>query len=163
MPEAATLLDGWVVTASEPRGHVAAVSGTEGRRLHPGEYLSVIRPGVPLAPGEPTRSVARRDQVDSERGIWWTFSSVSPEDPTARVYVDVRAATAPRVVHVATGVLAQLGLPYRLKTPVFAEAYDRADAMVLYLPRSRRQEFLPTHLWSVRQRSPTCSIPASRR
>ena len=140
--EAATLLDGWVVTASEPRGHVAAVSGTEGRHLHPGEYLSVIRPGVPLAPGEPIRSVARRDQVDSERGIWWTFSSVSPEDPTARVYVDVRAATAPRVVHVVTGVLAQLGLPYRLKTPVFAEAYDRADAMVLYLPRSRRQEFL---------------------
>jgi hypothetical protein len=140
--EAGTLVDGWVVTATEPRGRVSAAAAIEARHLHAGEYLSVLRPGVPPAPGEPIRPVARHDQVDGERGLWWTFSSVPPEDPVARLYFDVRAATAPRVVHVVTGVLADLDLTYRLKCPVLAGAYDRADAMVLYVPRSRRQELL---------------------
>jgi hypothetical protein len=82
--------------------------------------------------------------------MWWAFSSDGPDHPIVRLYFDVRAATAPRVVHVVTGVLVELGVPYRLKCPVLAEAYDRADAMVAYIPRSRREEVVERILdrWS---------------
>jgi hypothetical protein len=137
---AATVAEGWTVTASDPRGTVTAAKDGVGRMLRPGEYAMPLRPGVPPAPGEPIAPVARLDHLDAERGIWWTFGEPAPVRPFGRVYLDVRPATAARAIHEVTEALA--GIPFQLKCPVLAVACQRVDAVVLYHQRTDRDRVL---------------------
>jgi HopA1 effector protein family len=145
---ATTTARGWTVTGSDPTGKVSAVRDEVVRILRPGEYVMPVRPGVPPAPGEPIEPVARLDQVDDERGIWWTFSSQAPERPIGRVYVNVRSATAARAIHEVTSGLD--AFPYQVKCPIVATACERVDAVVLYHGRSARHDVLDALLarWS---------------
>jgi hypothetical protein len=133
---------GWVVTAVDPGGTVTAVRNGQTRTLRPGDSLLRTRPGAPPAPGEPVEPVARRDHLDVERGLWWTYSEFPPNPPLGRVYLNPRPATLPRVVHGTTGALLPTGLSFQLKCPEFAVAASRVDALVAYHTRSDRQPFL---------------------
>ena len=131
---------GWTVTATDPRGVLSAVNGDAARLLRPGDYVMPLRPGVPPAPGERVEPVARLDNLDVERGIWWTFTDPGPEPPIGRLYFDARPATAPRAVHEITAALANL--TFQMKCPISIAACDRVDAIVLYHPRAARDELL---------------------
>jgi hypothetical protein len=134
--------DGWVVVAATPRGVVTAMCDGDVRVLRPGEYVAIARPGVPPAPGEAVAALARFDRLDAERSLWWTFGGAEPESPLGRVYLDVRAATAPRVVaQVATAVDAT-GVGWKMKCSTQPRLCERVDAMVLYHERDRRHTVL---------------------
>jgi len=122
----------WVVVHAAPDGTVVATSGERSRSLRPGDYVLAGRPGAPAAPGEVVRTVGRLDSHDVNRGLWWTFTADEPERPIGRVYLDLRPATAPRVVAEVTAALGAAGVRYQLKCPVEPVACERVDAMVLY-------------------------------
>jgi type III HopA1-like effector protein len=131
---------GWTVIASDPLGSVSAARAGQARWLRPGEYVMPLRPGAPPAPGEPIDAIASLDHFDAERNLWWALASPGPEPPTGRIYLDARPATAPRVVHEVTAALE--GLAFQLKCPVFADACERVDAVVVYHARTVRAQVL---------------------
>jgi type III HopA1-like effector protein len=131
---------GWAVTASSPRGVVAAARGDSARLLRPGEYAMPLRPGVPPAPGEPIEPVRRLDHLDDDQALWWSFTDPPPERPLGRVYLNARPATAARAVHELTHALA--GIPHQLKCPQQAQACERIDAIVAYHERPARDAVL---------------------
>jgi hypothetical protein len=137
---AASLATGWTVTGSTPRGTLSAVRAAQTRILRPGEYRMPLRPGVPPAPGEPVEPVARLDQFDSERLLWWAFTDPAPQPPLGRVYLDARPATAARAIHELTAALGEL--PHQFKCPVLARACERVDAIVVYHARGDRERVL---------------------
>lgn len=132
----------WVVSQAGPTGVLTATSGAHTRKLQPGDYVVVGRPGAPAAPGEVVHAVGRLDAVDEERALWWTFTRDGPAAPLGRIYLDVRPATAPRALHEVTAALAEVGANYQLKCPVDPGAFERVDAMVLYHPRAVRDDVL---------------------
>lgn len=130
----------WVVLAAHPDGTLMVQRGTTVRRIRIGDYAARTRPGVPPAPGEPVDVLAPPDLLDADRGLWWSFSDPPPEPPFGRVYLDVRAATAPRAVAVLVTALS--GLPHQFKVPVLRDAYTRVDALVLYHALDNRSAVL---------------------
>ena len=131
---------GWTVTAATPRGTVHAVRERRARVLRPGEYVMPLRPGVPPAPGEPMEPVARLDQLDPERALWWAFADPLPQPPVGRLYLNARPATAPRVIHELTVALEPL--PHQLKCSALPAACERVDAVVVYHEREARKRVL---------------------
>ena len=134
--------DGWVTIAVTPRGVVTAMRDGAVRALRPGEYVATARPGVPLAPGEQVAALARHDQFDAERSLWWTFSGSEPEPPLGRVYLDARAATAPRVVAEVVPALDAAEVRWKMKCSTVPRLCERVDAIVLYHERNRREAVL---------------------
>ena len=130
----------WIVTAASPQGAVTVARGERTRALHPGEYVSVARAGAPVAPGEPVHVVAEEDLLDAERLLWWTLSDPPPQEPYGRLYLNPRAATAPRVVHEVTRALQDI--PFRVKCPIDPFVCARVDAIVVYHDRARRPHAL---------------------
>jgi hypothetical protein len=141
---------GWVVASVDPRGTVTAMRNGHARRIRAGEYLLRTRPGVPPAPGEPVEPLARRDHLDVERGLWWTYTEIPPHPPIGRVYLDPRPATMPSLLHETTRALLSIGLPFQLKCPELAIAASRVDALIVYHARTDRQRLLAALLerWS---------------
>jgi hypothetical protein len=138
---AASVSTGWTVRAANPRGALAAVDGERSRTLRPGEYRMPLRPGTPPAPGEPVEPLARADDLDAERGLWWAFGGPGDlEAPIGRLYLNARPATAPRVIREVTAALAPFA--HRLKCPILAEAFGRVDAIVAYHERGAREGVL---------------------
>ena len=145
---AARLTPGWVVTKVNPSGGVAVMRSGQPRWAASGDYLLRTHPGVPAAPGEPAELTARRDELDADRGLWWTLSDPEPQAAIGRVYFNARAATVPRVVHEITCALD--GFAFKMKCPIYPEAYRRVDAVVLYHDRDTREPLLAalTEKWT---------------
>lgn len=129
---------GWSAERVSSAGRVLAVRGGEHRVLHPLDYVSPRRPGLPPGVGEPLLAVARREAPEPPAGFWLTVSPGWPPGaaPLVRVYWNVPVAAAPDLVRELTGNLLDAATPWALKLPADARDHGRPDAAVLYLPRS---------------------------
>ncbi|MEV8635153.1 T3SS effector HopA1 family protein [Streptosporangium sp. NPDC051023] len=134
---------GWTVVSAAPGGHCHVSKNGHGRSVQPGEYVSPLRPGAPPAPGERVDVVRRHDWTDEETGFWCAqFLEEAPEAPFGRAYLNVAPGTVAPVLRAVTEALERDALPYSLKCPASAEAYDRVDSLVLYHGRDHEDRIL---------------------
>ena len=127
---------GWVVTAVGLGARLTAVRAGRQRQLMPPDYINLVRPGVPPAPGEALEAPARVDWEDPAG--WWVTESVehgSPRDRALRLYWNLGAAAAADVVGALTAALDGAELAWALKCPREPDGYARRDAMVLLVPQ----------------------------
>ncbi len=146
---AGRLTSGWVITEVNPAGGVVSARGGRYRWAPSGDYVTASQPGCPPAPGQPVELLDRFGDLDVERGLWWTFSDTPLREPIGRVYVNVRAATAPRALHEITSAL--IDFTFRLKCSIYPDNYRRVDALVVYHDRDAREALLAelTNRWAV--------------
>ncbi|NYI04395.1 T3SS effector HopA1 family protein [Allostreptomyces psammosilenae] len=130
------LEEGWVVVATAPDGSCQVTRDGRWRTVRPGDYVSIPRPGVPVAPGEVVAVRARDDWGSADDEFWCTADPAGgPAPPLGRAYLHVRPDSVGPVLHGITAALAATGLRYALKCPRDARAYDRVDTLVVYHAR----------------------------
>lgn len=133
--------EGWLVASAAPDGHCHVTRSDVGRVVQPGEYISATRQGVPAAPGETVKVVARRDWTDHDTGFWCAQATIGPpEAPLSRAYLNVPASAIPYVLHTVTALLDAERVRYSLKCPLTAAGYDRVDSLVIYHGRRRESQ-----------------------
>ena len=131
--------EGWQIESALPAGQVRARKYDMVRTWWPGEYL--VRDGAPQALRPLTRLGvfwARESHV-MQTGFYFAFGeAIADEEDEAqllRVYWNVSAAGALRLLANATRVLNRFAVPFRFKCVNAAQSYARLDAAVLYIGR----------------------------
>ncbi len=129
---------GWIASRVSTAGRVIAIRGEEQRILYPGDYVSLIRPGLPPLPGTEIEAVSRRDSSREQPGFWLTYSGAweNATHPIVRLYLNTSPHGAVCLVDQVTRHLPD-DMPYCLKLPVDLAGYQRTDATVLYLEGSQ--------------------------
>lgn len=140
--------EGWCVVEPAPGwqargiGHVVVENGSETRILVPVDYVSERRVAQLPRAGDPLLATARRDTVGG--GFWTTHSrawlDVPLVTPIARLYWNVGAEGAIALIRHWTSCFSGHDEPYMIKAPAVANAYGRADGVVVYLPADRARE-----------------------
>lgn len=129
---------GWVAERVSSVGRVEAVHGERRRIVRPGEYVDLDRPGRLPEPTDRLRLVKPLSWIE---GGFWVTRSMSWLDgssgPLTRLYVNVRLAGAATAVALLTAALEDAATPYALKVSTQLRDVQRADALVLYVPRGR--------------------------
>jgi hypothetical protein len=126
---------GWVVQGVLRDGAVLATRGAEERVVEPGAFARLDRPGAPPGPGSAVAISTRIDTVDAPSGYWAAQAGAEPPaGPLVRAYWNCDGTTAPAVVRALTEALLDAGVDWSLKAPLAPAGYQRADAVVAYLP-----------------------------
>ena len=135
---------GWTVLLASSTGRIVATGGLdEERLLSPGEYVVENRPGQVVRPGDRVAVTARRSRV--EDGFWVTRSTgwpLSGDAELTRIYVNVCLVGAPTAVALLTDALRTTARPYAVKVFLGLATLQRADALVVYVPRSCAHDVL---------------------
>jgi GNAT superfamily N-acetyltransferase len=130
--------DGWLADRVSTTGRVEGINGNRRRVLGPGQYVVVGRGGASAEPGDGLRVPGSLASV--EHGFWvartWSFVE-HPEAALTRVYVNARLRGCGAAVALLTAALEEARTPYGLKVNLQLRQAQRADAVVLYLPRDR--------------------------
>ena len=119
----------------QPRGvgHILGQKGNDIRVLVPVDYVCIPRPGSLPRKNDSLLVTKRRDLV--RRGFWTTYSEAWMDLPKAaalvRLYWNVSAEGATALVREWTSRVPSE--PYMIKAPALSIAYNRADAVVIYL------------------------------
>lgn len=136
---------GWIADRVSSAGRVEAANGHRRRIAGPGEYVDLDRPGRMPEPADRLRVSLPLSSVE---GGFWVTRSMSWLDegvgPLARLYVNARLAGAPTAVALLTAVLEDAGAPYALKVTIQLGDVQRADALVVYVPRGTFDELHET-------------------
>ena len=130
--------DGWIADRVSSTGRVEGVYGTRRRLLGPGQYVVFGRGGASAEPGDRLRVQGSLASV--EHGFWvartWPFVE-HPEADLTRIYVNARLRACGAAVGLLTGALEETRTPYGLKVNLQLRQAQRADAVVVYVPRDR--------------------------
>jgi hypothetical protein len=128
--------DGWIVLATDADGACLAGKGEARRWAAAGRYAGCDRAGLPPMPGDRIALPEHLAWHDVESGQWAAQSSVPPEGPLVRVYVNVGPDAIGDAVHRIVEWLVDEDIAFRMKCPVGTDGFARADALVLYLERA---------------------------
>jgi hypothetical protein len=132
------LAPGWFADRVSSAGRVEAVHERRRRIANPGEYVDLDHVGRPPEPGDRLRVSPTFSSIE---GGFWVSRSMSWQEgdvgPLARIYLNVRLAGAATAVALLTELLEDATTPYALKVSTELGAVQRADALVVYLPRGR--------------------------
>ena len=132
---------GWKVMKVSSAGRVIAVNGEEERMLYPGDYISLVRPGLLPVPGTEIEVVSRRDTTEDQPGFWIAYSSTwsHVSKLIIRIYWNINPEGA---VHLVKQISEKIpdDIPYSFKLPVEPIGYQRADVAVLYFETSNFDE-----------------------
>jgi hypothetical protein len=130
---------GWSVESVEPGGAAVLAKGVRRRREPAGRFhledpaVMALSPGAAVAVARPAGSAA------VQPGFYHLFGpvlgSADDERRLVRIYWHLRAESAADWVASISRRLGGLGLPFRAKVLVDAQAFRRCDAAVLYLAR----------------------------
>lgn len=125
---------GWVAMRTAPSGMCLAGRGNQTRELRPGEYVNLVRHGMPVAPGDQIAVTELLEWIDEPTGFWCARSwTAEPQKPLVRIYFSTRSDQVGFVLMELTETLDTLKLPYSLKCSAFASAYSRVDSLIVYL------------------------------
>jgi hypothetical protein len=130
---------GWAIQQVLPSGQLVAAKGALTRMVWPGEFLAHGGPGVPPRPGAEISLYAPRESRTLQPGFYFAIgealSDQEDEFAIVRLYWNVRADGAARLVGILTQTLNGFRVPFRFKCLSTAALYDRTDAAVLYLAK----------------------------
>ena len=132
---------GWIADRVSSAGRVEAVAGLRRRIVRAGEYLDLDRPGRHPEPGDRLRLATPLSSVEGGFWVTRTMSWLDEGDgPLTRLYVNVSLAGAATAVALLTEVLEGTDTAYALKVSLQLGEVQRADALVVYVPRPRFAE-----------------------
>lgn len=132
---------GWIADRVSSAGRVEAVGGPRRRIARAGEYLDLDRPGRPPEPGDRLRLATPLSSVEGGFWVTRTMSWLDEGDgPLSRLYVNVALAGAATAVALLTEVLEGASVASALKVSLQLREVQRADALVVYVPRHRFAE-----------------------
>jgi hypothetical protein len=129
---------GWSAHAILPAGQVIAAKGTMLRTLWPGEYVFPAGRGMGAVAGAEVTAFSPKESWTLQPGYYYALGAITDEQDDrdlVRVYWNVSADGAPRLVELLTGALTRYELPYRLKCQAHPAAFARDDAAVLFVTR----------------------------
>jgi hypothetical protein len=129
---------GWVADRVSSSGRVEAARGRHRRVVGAGQYVDVDRPVGQPEPGDRLRVVTGLTSI--EGGFWilrtWSYLE-GGEQPLTRLYVNARLPGAPSAVALLTEALLDTKEPFALKVCLQLSDIQRADSLVVYVPRDR--------------------------
>jgi hypothetical protein len=125
--------DGWIVLSTDAEANVVAGKGENKRWAAAGRYAGCGRAGLPPMPGDRVSLPDYLSWRDTETGQWAAQSTMVPDEPLVRIYVNVGPDGVGHAVHRIVEWLADEKLRFRMKCPGSANGFARADALVLYL------------------------------
>ena len=128
----------WFAERVSSSGRVEAARGRRRRVVGPGQYVDIDRPVGQPEPGDRLRVLTGVTSI--EGGFWitrsWSFLE-GGEQPLTRLYVNVRLTGAAAGVALLTARLLDADVPFALKVCLQLRDVQRADALVVYVPRDR--------------------------
>jgi len=131
--------EGWSITSIFSQGQIMATKRSAQRMIWPGQYLSEDGPAAMPRVGARVRLFYARESRSLQNGFYYAFSE-TPEDVRStlgliRIYWNVMADGAPRLLDVLAARLNTFHVPYRFKCAVDRREFERTDVAVLYLPK----------------------------
>jgi hypothetical protein len=130
---------GWSVYAVGANGQVSVQKGDRQRTAVAGEYVTSGVPGMPPQPGSVVSVLAPRESFTAQPGFYFmygeTLSDVWDEHALVRFYFHAPSDVAPALLDYLTGTLNRYQVPFRMKALTEPAAYQRSDAVVLYVSR----------------------------
>lgn len=130
----------WQITGFDPSGQVAAVKNGAFRIFPPGEYCSPYGPGETVPSGMTVAVWLAKGSLSLQPGFYFAFGQTLGQEDDARsmlrLYWNVRAEGAPRLLAALTQRLNTFQVPFQLKTLTQPDQYaQRTDGSVLYVNR----------------------------
>ncbi len=129
---------GWVIEQVDLQRQVIAQKGSLKRAVYPGEFLNESGfHQMPVANGE-IRLVARKEHKDGHTGFYYVFGSTLGEDnydQFVRIYFNLQAEGAAKLVEVITQQLNGHQVPFQFKCLNDPTLYTRCDTAVLYFEK----------------------------
>ncbi len=129
----------WKIYRQYSDGRILVQKGDASRMAVVGEYASNKWPGVPPQTGDLVHLRIRPGMPDLQAGYYYSFgqqlSDQFDECQLLRCYFNVHADSADALLHQLSKQLNRYKLPFRFKTLLQTQAYDRSDAAVLYCAR----------------------------
>jgi hypothetical protein len=125
---------GWVALGQTADGHCVAGRDQQSRRIAPGDYANLARPGLPVAPGDGIAVRAALEWLNEGSGFWHARSPVAaPSGSLVRLSWSVAWDQVGFVLRDVTRTLDSVEASYALKCPRYALGYERVDSLIVYL------------------------------
>lgn len=129
---------GWTIEQVDLQRQVIAQKGSLKRSVYPGEFLNESGfHQMPVANGA-IRLIARREHKDGHTGFYYVFGSTLGEDnydQFVRIYFNLQAEGAAKLVEVITRQLNEYQVPFQFKCLNDPALYTRCDTAVLYFEK----------------------------
>lgn len=130
----------WKVTHLDASGRMTAVKGGVSRVFPPGKYFAPNGPRERVQPGMTVAVWLAKGSLSLQPGFYYVYAETLGEaqDPQSllRLYWNVRAEGAPRLIAALAARLNRFHVPFQFKTLTQPEHYEhRTDGSVLYISR----------------------------
>jgi hypothetical protein len=130
---------GWRAEQEAPEGCVIALKGGATRLFRPGQYLTLRGPGAKVIADEPIRVIVSPGAADIQAGFYHalgeTISDYEEFENLLRVYWNVAAEGATKLLSAVACEFNRFSIPFRFKCGQQPEVYERRDCAVLYVNR----------------------------
>ena len=130
---------GWTIYAAMPTGQVSLIKGDRQRSAVPGEFIYSGPPGVGPQTGAIVSVQAARESTTAQPGFYFvygeTLSDMWDDHALLRFYFHASSAGAPELIAYVTSNLNRYQVPFRMKALNHPVAYQRTDAIVLYVAK----------------------------
>jgi hypothetical protein len=139
-PTAEAIDDGWRIEQDAPDGCVIARKGGATRLFRAGQYLTLRGPGARVEADEPIRVIISPGAADIQPGFYHalgeTISDYDEFEDLLRVYWNIAAEGAARLLAAVAREFNGFSIPFRFKCGQQPEIYERRDCAVLYVHRT---------------------------
>jgi hypothetical protein len=128
---------GWTIAQVLPHGQIMAQKGTIQRSVWPGQFLSKDGPAMMPRPGAEISIFYAKESRSLQNGFYYAFGEEAEEETQGfgliRLYWNVCAEGAPRLINSLTSRLNRFHVPFRLKCVTARSQFERTDGAVVYL------------------------------
>ena len=132
-------VEGWRIDQMLDDGRIGARKDGALRSFLPGQYVTSRGMGSGLEEGLEIRVYVTAGSADFQQMYYWAFgetvSDYEPGQSALRIYWNIQAEGAPRLMAALTRELNRFQLPFRFKCLNRASQFPRRDAAVLYIHR----------------------------
>ena len=131
--------EGWSINQILHHGQVVAQRGNETRTVWPGQFISKDGPAAVPRTGAQVSLFYAKESRSLQNGFYYAFGEEA-EEPAGgfglvRLYWNISAAGAPRLVAATTSRFNRFQVPFRMKCAVSPSQYRRTDVAVIYLAK----------------------------
>jgi hypothetical protein len=131
--------EGWSISQIMHHGQVMAQRGNETRTVWPGQFISKDGPAAVPRAGAQISLFYAKESRSLQNGFYYAFGEEAEDTAggsgLVRLYWNISAHGAPRLVGAVTSRLNRFQVPFRMKCAVSPSQYGRTDVAVIYLAK----------------------------
>jgi hypothetical protein len=130
---------GWIIGQLLQHGQIMAHKGSQRRSLWPGQFLSKDGPASMPRPGAEISIFYAKESRSLQSGFYYAFGEAAEDETRAsglvRLYWNVSADGAAKLISLLTSRLNRFHVPFRLKCATALSQFQRTDVAVVYLTK----------------------------